>query len=122
MRANFGPRADRRQKNNAFRAGIAGETNLGVTPSVGTVTRWRQRRLPISEPSTPRMISRPTVEPIVRAALFAMASIMLSLRPLPVIRPPRESLIEPMIVPAASLPAGTDGAAVDDAARPFNFS
>src|SRR5664279_416155 len=71
----------------------------------GGRARIQRRRPPISEPSTPRTISRPTVEPTVRAALFAIASTMLSLRPLPVMRPPSESLIESMIPPPAA-PAG----------------
>src|SRR5436190_8719556 len=55
---------------------------------------YRRRPPPSNDPRTPRTISRPTVDPTVRAALFAIASTTLSLRPLPVMSPPSDPLSE----------------------------
>src|SRR5690606_30396792 len=60
----------------------------------------QRRRLPPSKvPSTPRMISRPSDEPIDRAALLAIASIAESFRPLPVSTPPSASFSAPPMPP-----------------------
>ena len=60
-----------------------------------------RRRPPTSEPSTPRKTSRPTCDPIERAALFAAASSMPSWRPPrgpldPISMPPSTSSTPPL--------------------------
>src|SRR5205814_2519248 len=69
-------------------------------PSTGpekSTGRQRRRALPPPRmlPSTPRMISRPTVDPIERAALLATVSRTESLRPDPRNRPPATSPSQP---------------------------
>src|SRR5690606_28750755 len=60
---------------------------------IATPAGVAQRRLlpPSKEPSTPRTSSRPTEEPMVRAADLATVSKTESLRPLPLKRPPATS-------------------------------
>src|SRR4051812_2907134 len=95
--------------------------------------RPRSHRLedpPSKDPSTPRTICRPTVLPMVRAALFTIACTTVSPR-----RDPPDPSTPPRAVPAASrLPsqpepeaAGSDappppGATLDPTALPFNLS
>lgn len=69
---------------------------------------------PRMEPSTPRMISRPTVEPMDRAADLATVSSTESLRPLPLSMLLAKSLNQPLEAPP--LLAG------DAAVRPLSFS
>src|SRR6185295_729258 len=72
-------------------------------------------------PSTPRMISRPTVEPIERAADLATVSSTESLRPEPRSRPPATSLNQPPPGAGAGAPAGA-GAADAGGAVPVGAS
>src|SRR5277367_5531175 len=73
-----------------------------------TLTIYRLLDPPISDPSTPRINCRPTVLPIVRAALFTAACSTVSPRrePPEPSTPPSDSIQPPPVLPAAP-PEGT---------------
>src|SRR6266702_3769041 len=74
-----------------------GGYRMGPGPTTGSKT-YRFEDPPSNDPSTPRMICRPTVLPIVRAALFTIACTTVSPRR----EPPEPPSTPPSAVPAAS--------------------
>src|SRR5437867_3551251 len=79
----------------------------GPEPTTGSKT-YRFEDPPSNDPSTPRMICRPTVLPIVRAALFTIACTTVS---------PRREPPEPSTPPSAD-PADSSHPPPDDLATP----
>jgi len=85
-------------------AKAVGMAARAATATTATTDALQRRRLvlpPRMEPSTPRMISRPTDEPMVRAADLATVSRIESLRPLPLSTLPARSPSQPPDDPAA---------------------